>query len=221
MRWAERVARMGKKRDAYRVVARKREAKMPHGRRRHRWEDNIKLDIKELGRQGMMLKHFAQNRSKWQAFVNTVMNLRCPQNSRPLLTKRLLTSENESGGGVWVCVGTAWSSGHAEMRHIWIGHTHWVHEPEEKRATGSLDVHKILQKPGVRLWNGFSWHWSPGGNFRVPSKVGNFLPIPAVRSGRMWPGLPVQPCWGLTAVRPQSLICCSLWGSKHYGFTWH
>jgi hypothetical protein len=67
------------------------------------------MDIKVLEREGLAWFHFAQNRSKWQAFVNEVMNLRCPQNSRSLLTKRLLTSENESGGGggVWVCVGTA------------------------------------------------------------------------------------------------------------------
>jgi hypothetical protein len=50
---------------------------------------------------------------------------------------------------------------------------------KRREQQGSLNVHKILQKPGVRMWNGFSWRWSPGGNFCVPSKVGNFSPIPA------------------------------------------
>ena len=53
MRWAGHVARMGEGRGVYRVLVGKPEGKRPLGRRRHRWEDNIKMDLQEVGRGGM------------------------------------------------------------------------------------------------------------------------------------------------------------------------
>ena len=77
MRWAGFVARMGDRRRAYRVLVRIPEGKRPLGRPRHRWEDNIEMDTQEVGL-GMDRIGLAQNRDRWQALVNAVMNLRFP-----------------------------------------------------------------------------------------------------------------------------------------------
>jgi hypothetical protein len=70
MRWAGHVARMGEGRGAYRVLVGRPEGKRPLGRPRRRWEDNIKMDLGEIGIDGANWI--------WRAFVNTVMNLRVP-----------------------------------------------------------------------------------------------------------------------------------------------
>jgi hypothetical protein len=54
------------------------EGKRPLGRPRRRWEDNIKLDLREIGIDGVNWIRLAQDRVQWRAFVNTVMNLRVP-----------------------------------------------------------------------------------------------------------------------------------------------
>jgi len=69
---------MGEKRDVYRVLVRKPEGKRPLGRHRHRWEDNIKVDLQEVGCGGMDWIGLAQDRDRWRALVNAVMNLRVP-----------------------------------------------------------------------------------------------------------------------------------------------
>ena len=56
----------------------KHERKRPLGRRRHRWEDNIKMDLHEVGCGGMDWIHLGQDRDRWQALVNAIMNLRAP-----------------------------------------------------------------------------------------------------------------------------------------------
>jgi hypothetical protein len=78
MRWAGHVARMGEGRGVYRVSVGRPEGKRPLGRHRHRWEDNIKVDLREIGIDGANWLRLAQNRVQWRAFVNTVMNLRVP-----------------------------------------------------------------------------------------------------------------------------------------------
>ena len=77
MRWAGHVARMGKGRGVHRVLVGKPEGKRPLGRPRRRWEDNIKIDLQEVGGGGDWIE-VAQDRGRWRAFVNTVMNLRFP-----------------------------------------------------------------------------------------------------------------------------------------------
>jgi hypothetical protein len=52
--------------------------KRPLGRPRHRWVDNIKMDLREIGRDGMVWIDLAWDRDQWRALVNTVMNLRVP-----------------------------------------------------------------------------------------------------------------------------------------------
>jgi hypothetical protein len=78
MRWAGYVARMGEKRNAYRILVGKPGGKRPLGRPRRRCVDNIKMDLREIGWDGMDWIHLAQDRDRWRASVNTVMNLRVP-----------------------------------------------------------------------------------------------------------------------------------------------
>jgi hypothetical protein len=71
----------GEKRNAYRILVGKPEGKIPLGRPRRRWEDNIKMDLREIGWGGMDWIDVAQDRDQWRALVNTVMNLGVPGNS--------------------------------------------------------------------------------------------------------------------------------------------
>jgi hypothetical protein len=73
MRWARYVARMGQNRNASRILVGKSE-----GRPRGRWEDNIKMDLREIGWGGMEWIDLALDRDQWRVFVKTVMNLRVP-----------------------------------------------------------------------------------------------------------------------------------------------
>jgi hypothetical protein len=57
-----------------RILLGKREGKRPLGRHRHRWKANIKMDLKEVGQEGMDWLHLAQDRDKWQSLVSTVIN---------------------------------------------------------------------------------------------------------------------------------------------------
>jgi len=72
------VARMGEGRGIYKVSVGRPEGKSPLGRPRHTWEDNIKLDLKELGIDGASWIRLAQDRVQWRALLNTVMNFRGP-----------------------------------------------------------------------------------------------------------------------------------------------
>jgi hypothetical protein len=78
MRWAGHIARMGEKRNAYRILVGKAEGKRPLGRPRRRWVDNIKMDFREIGWDGIDWLNLAQDWDQWRALVNTVMNLRVP-----------------------------------------------------------------------------------------------------------------------------------------------
>jgi len=69
---------MGERRDVYRVLVGKPEGKSPLGRPRRRWEENINTDLKEVGFVGMDWIEMAQERDRWRALVNAVMNLRVP-----------------------------------------------------------------------------------------------------------------------------------------------
>jgi hypothetical protein len=78
VRWVGRVARIGKRRNAYRILVGKPEGKRPLGRPKRRWEDSIKIDLREIGLGcGMYWIDLAQDRDQWRA-LNTVTNLRVP-----------------------------------------------------------------------------------------------------------------------------------------------
>jgi hypothetical protein len=68
----------GEGRGVYRVLVRRPEGRRPLGIPSRRWEDNIKMDLREIGIDGANWIQLAQDRVQWRAFVNTVMNLRVP-----------------------------------------------------------------------------------------------------------------------------------------------
>jgi hypothetical protein len=78
MRWAEHVARMGEKRNVYRLLVGKPEGKRPLGRPRCTWIDNIKMDLSEIELSVVDWICLAQDRYRWRGLVIAVMNLRVP-----------------------------------------------------------------------------------------------------------------------------------------------
>jgi hypothetical protein len=78
MRWVGHVAHMGEVRGAYNILVGRPEGRRPLGRPRRRWENNIKMDLGEVGFGGVDWIHLAQHRDRWRALVNTVMSLRVP-----------------------------------------------------------------------------------------------------------------------------------------------
>jgi len=78
MRWSGHVARMGEERGVYRDLVGKPEGRRPLGRPRHRWGDNIRTDLQEVGCGYMDWIGLAQDRDRWRTLVSAVMNLRVP-----------------------------------------------------------------------------------------------------------------------------------------------
>jgi hypothetical protein len=77
-RWAGQVARMGEKRNTYRLLVGKPVGKRPLGRLRRRWVDNIRMDLGEVGWGDVDRIGLAQDRNRWRAFVNSILNLGVP-----------------------------------------------------------------------------------------------------------------------------------------------
>jgi hypothetical protein len=78
MRWTGHVARIRKKRNVYRLLVGKPEGKRPLGRPRHRWIDNVKVDLLEIGLSVVDWIGLAEDRCRWRALVNSVINLPVP-----------------------------------------------------------------------------------------------------------------------------------------------
>ena len=78
MRWAGHVARIGKGRGACRVLVGKPEGRRPLGRPRRKWEDNIRMNLREVGCGCVDWMELTQDRDRWRALVSAVMNLRDP-----------------------------------------------------------------------------------------------------------------------------------------------
>jgi hypothetical protein len=78
MRWAGHVAQMGEKRNAYRILVGKPEGKRQLRRSRRRWEDNIRMNLREIGWGGMDWIDLAQDRDQWRVLVNVALNLWVP-----------------------------------------------------------------------------------------------------------------------------------------------
>jgi len=75
MRWARHVVRMGDRRDVYRVLVGKPDGKRQLGRPKHRLEDNVKINFQEVGCGAMYWLDLAQDRDRWRALVDVIMNL--------------------------------------------------------------------------------------------------------------------------------------------------
>jgi len=86
MGWAGHVARTGEERGVFRVLVGKPERRRPLGRPRHRWVDNIMMDLQEVGCGYTDWIGLAQGRNRWRTLVSAIMNLRVPRNARNFLT---------------------------------------------------------------------------------------------------------------------------------------
>jgi hypothetical protein len=84
IRWAGHVARMGEKRNAYRLLVGMPGGRRPLGRSRRRWLDNIRMDLVEVGLGDVDWSGLAQDRDEWRALVNSVLNLWVPENAGKL-----------------------------------------------------------------------------------------------------------------------------------------
>jgi hypothetical protein len=94
MRWAGHVECMRKMRKTYKILARKPEGKKPCGRSRRWWEDNIRMDLREIGWEVVDWIHRAEHRDRWRAAVNTVMNFGFhKRRAVSWLNERLLASQ--------------------------------------------------------------------------------------------------------------------------------
>jgi hypothetical protein len=69
---------MGEIKNEYNILVGKPDGKRSLGIPRHRWEDNIRMDLREIGWEGVDRMHLAEDRDQWRALVNTVMNLQVP-----------------------------------------------------------------------------------------------------------------------------------------------
>ena len=78
LRWAGHAARMDEGRSAFKILTGKPTGKRPLGRPRRRWENNIRMDLEEIGINAGNWVDSAQNRDYWRALVNAVLNLRVP-----------------------------------------------------------------------------------------------------------------------------------------------
>jgi hypothetical protein len=78
MKLVEHIERMGAKKNAYRLLVRKPEGKRPLGRPRHRWVNNITMDLGEVGWGDVNWIGLAQNRNRWRALVNSIVILQVP-----------------------------------------------------------------------------------------------------------------------------------------------
>jgi hypothetical protein len=78
LRWVGHVAGRGKKGNAYGILVGEPEGKGPLGRARRRWVDNIKMDLREIGWDGVDSIDMAQDRDQWRALVNMILNLQFP-----------------------------------------------------------------------------------------------------------------------------------------------
>ena len=78
LRWAGHVARMEEGRNAFKILTGKPTGKRPLGRPRRRWEDNIRMDLEEIGINAGNWVDSAQDKNSWRALVNATLNLRAP-----------------------------------------------------------------------------------------------------------------------------------------------
>ncbi|KAJ4446942.1 hypothetical protein ANN_13644 [Periplaneta americana] len=161
LRWAGHVARMGESRNAYRVLVGRPERKRPLGRPRRRWEDNIKMDLREVGYDDRDWINLAQDRDQWQAYVRAAMNLRFlkTQQGRQIFAVRSWRSPEESSHQsvamltlrlVCVCF----------LAAVWADYVDLPH--------GRLQGHRLLSRKGREIFSfqGIPYAKPPVGELR-------------------------------------------------------
>ncbi|KAJ4448683.1 hypothetical protein ANN_00073 [Periplaneta americana] len=102
LRWAGHVAHMGESRNAYRVLVGRPEGKRPLRRPRRRWEDNIKMDLREVGYNDREWINLAQDRDRWRAYVRAAMNLRYAALSPSHFLQSVTRHLNRQYGERWI-----------------------------------------------------------------------------------------------------------------------
>ncbi|KAJ4428782.1 hypothetical protein ANN_25775 [Periplaneta americana] len=125
LRWAGQVARMGESRNAYRVLVGRPKGKRPLGRPRRRWEDNIKMDLREVGYDDREWIHLAQDRDQWRAYVREAMNFRISLGEHLIALQQTL-----------LIILSQWI--HERTEHL-LGQSHF-----EKKATQSRKLQENL-----------------------------------------------------------------------------
>ena len=95
------MARMEEGRGVHKVLVGKPQGKRPLGRSRRRWEDNIKMDLEEVGRVCGDWMELAQDRDRWRALVSTIMNFRVPQNAGNFLISCKTSSLLKKDSAPW------------------------------------------------------------------------------------------------------------------------
>ncbi|KAJ4451163.1 hypothetical protein ANN_02605 [Periplaneta americana] len=118
LRWAGHVARMGESRNAYRVLVGRPEGKRPLGRPRRRWEDNIKMNLREVVYDGRDWINLAQDRDQWRAYVRAAMNLSGflkSHSSRRIQNLSLLYSQN----GILSVVSSTFKQPEVARSQVW------------------------------------------------------------------------------------------------------
>ncbi|KAJ4425769.1 hypothetical protein ANN_27392 [Periplaneta americana] len=135
LRWAGHVARMGESRNAYRVLVGRPEGKRPLGRPRRRWEDNIKMDLRDVGYDGRDWINLAQDRDQWRAYVRAAMNLRESQVTLVRVASKVL---NSSYGGVAVLRNGGTGGGGSPLSGD---------EAERPLPCGEEDLRRLRSKP--------------------------------------------------------------------------
>jgi hypothetical protein len=78
MKWKEHVTHMEEIINSYKILVGKSERKRPLGRPRRRWEDDIRMDLREVRWEGVDWMYLVEDRDQWRSVVNTVVNLRVP-----------------------------------------------------------------------------------------------------------------------------------------------
>ncbi|KAJ4435460.1 hypothetical protein ANN_18076 [Periplaneta americana] len=132
LRWAGHVARMSESRNAYRVLVGTPEGKRPLGRPRRRWENNIKMDLREVGYDDREWINLAQDRDQWRAYVRAAMNLR----NILMYTERTKVGVwRKSLKDTWINEGIQddrWQKGMNQNRHG-SQESSWIEEPWRKK----------------------------------------------------------------------------------------
>ncbi|KAJ4442625.1 hypothetical protein ANN_04214 [Periplaneta americana] len=146
LRWAGHVARMGESRNVYRVLVGRPEGKRRLGRPRRRWEDNIKMDLREVGYDDRDWINLAQDRDRWRAYVRAAMNLRAPTRIQIFLEK--LPNASLPPEPVLICYGT-WLKA-AEYYNDHISEVQDIVSRLENESASIVSAKEVMEDSGIQ-----------------------------------------------------------------------